>query len=541
MKSSRPRYRIVPGITRGAALATLILTGNAFAQEGEVDPFAAPEPTSDEAPSDESASEASSATEESPYGDSSSTASADEAEPSEEKTSGSLSLEARTQSGLVGGGSAPKSAVSSAPQETQEIYRSKSLWQGLWHDDNRFGIDGGMQLDVGYADYRQSIETAGPEVLHDFRGQFWVAPVMEHRFLKNNDGFLRVKAELVAWLRDEVGDYRVNVFDAFVQAGIENVFDFQVGRVTTWRIFDLGCASPPSGENPCPANGNGFDIFTLEDTGALKQGDTAAGEYYPFRYEVDYIWLRDAPARASLHFYPLKKFVPDEWNNLGIELTGQYGTQRRQNMDGARAAVVYDQKWFRLAGGAEYETQKNTKEEVNATDLSLCEQCTWQYRKGYGASVTLRPPYLAGALNHADGFTVNKGPRGEAGEEGRAEITTQGGYVELHTGHLLASTKAGPRPGIWADQRSENIRKITVGYGARRTEQLIGNGDFERHDSKAVYLKYNLGFNHSSIKFVGTYAQGTLLDNTRAISEEPRYIRRDGDLLAGRVRFSYYW
>jgi hypothetical protein len=314
-----------------------------------------------------------------------------------------------------------------------------------------------------------------------------------------------------------------------------------VGRVTTWRVFDLGCPSAPVGENHCPANGNGFDIFTLEDTGALKQGDTAAGEYYPFRYQVDYIWLRESPARASLHLYPLRKFVPEGWNSLGIELTGQYGTQRRQNSDGARAAVVYDQKWFRLAGGAEYETQKNTKEEVNGTDLSLCEQCTWQYRKGYGASATLRPPYVVAAFNHADGFTVNKGARGEAGEEGRAEITTQSGYVELHTGHLLASTKEDPRPGIWADQRSENIRKITVGYGARRTEQLIGNGDFERHDTKAVYLKYNFGFNYSSIKFVGTYAEGVWLDNTRAISEEPRYIRRDGDLLAGRVRFSYYW
>lgn len=542
MKSPHPRHRILPGITWGAILSTFLSTNGAFAQsDGEVDPFAAPDPSSDESSSDETAAEENPAADESPYGDSTTAADSDSAEPSEETNSGSLSFEARTESGLEADGSARKAAVSEVPEETKEIYRKEGLWQGLWNDHNRFGIDGGMQLDVGYADYRQSIETEGPEVLHDFRGQFWVAPVMEHRFLKNKDGFLRVKAELVAWLRDEVGEYQVNVFDAFVQAGVENIFDLQVGRVTTWRIFDLGCSSPPVGQNPCPANGNGFDIFTLEDTGALKTGDTAAGEYYPFRYQVDYIWLRDAPARASLHIYPLKKFVPEDWNNLGIELTGQYGTRGRQNLDGARAAVVYDQKWIRLAGGAEYETQKNTKEEVNATDLSLCEQCTWQYRKGYGASATLRPPYLVAAFNHADGFNVNKGARGDAGEEGRGEITTQSGYVELHTGHLLASTKEGPRPGILADQRSENIRKLTIGYGGRRTETLQGNGDFERHDTKALYIKYNLGFNYSSIKFVGTYANGTLLDNTRAISEEPRYLRRDGDLLAGRVRFSYFW
>ncbi len=539
MNSQRPHTRFVPHLGWGLALATLLVSTHAAAQD-EVDPFAAPEPSTDDSESaDPTAGD-------SPYEDASSSEPTDEPDTSEAdaasaSASGSANLGLMSESGLeaeASGSGAPDAATS---EESVAPFEEKRLWQGQWLDNNRFGIEGAMQMDVGYADYRQSIETSGPEVLHDFRGQFWVAPIMEHRFLKDESGFLRVKAELVAWLRDEVGEYRVNVFDAFVQAGIQDVFDLQVGRVTTWRIFDLGCPSAPVGVNHCPANGNGFDLFTLEDTGALKQGDTAAGEYYPFRYQVDYIWLREPPARASLHFYPLKKFVPEGWNDLGIELTGQYGTQRRQNSDGARAAVVYDQKWFRLAGGAEYETQKNTKEEVNATDLSLCEQCTWQYRKGYGGSVTLRPPFVVGALNHADGFTVNKGARGDAGEEGRAEITTQSGYIELHTGHLLASIKDGPRPGIWADQRSENIRKLTVGYGARRTEQLIGNGDFERHDSKAVYVKYNFGFNHSSIKFVGTYAEGVWLDNTRAISEEARYIRRDGDLLAGRVRFSYYW
>jgi hypothetical protein len=544
MKSTCSRSRIVPPVTWGAFLVTLLTAPGVLAQsEGEVDPFAAPTSPSDEAATAESTSDAAPSSEtDAPASETDSGSEAStEADAS---AAGSASLGLGTKTSIEAGGTsseAPPEATSAGAAGANAVYKPKGLWQGQWDDHNRFGIDGGMQLDVGYADYRQSIETEGPEVLHDFRGQFWVAPVMEHRFLKDKDGFLRVKAELVAWLRDEVGEYKVNVFDAFVQAGVDDIIDLQVGRVTTWRIFDLGCASAPSGVNHCPANGNGFDLFTLEDTGALKQGDTAAGEYYPFRYEVDYIWLRDVPARASLHLYPLKKFVPEDWNNLGIELTGQYGTRGRQNLDGARAAVVYDQKWIRLAGGAEYETQKNTKEEVSASDLSICEQCTWQYRKGYGASATLRPPYLVAAFNHADGFNVNKGARGDAGEEGRSEITTQSGYVELHTGHLLASAKDGPRPGIWADQRSENIRKITVGYGARRTEQLIGNGDFERHDSKALYVKYNFGFNHASIKFVGTYAEGVWLDNVRAISEEPRYLRRDGDLLAGRVRFSYYW
>lgn len=525
MKSSRPRSRIVPGITWGAVLLTLLSTNGAFAQsDDEVDPFA-PDSSGDESTPDETEPTEEAPADESSYADSDSNGT-DSDGTVESENSGSVQVEASTELNFRGDGMAPAAAVSEVPEEQKNIYRSQGLWQALRHDDNRFGIDGGLQMDLGYSDYRQSIETEGPEVLHDFRGQFWVAPVLEHRFLKNKDGFVRVSAELVAWLREEVNLYQVNLFDVYAQAGIEDVFDFQIGRLTTWRMVNVG---------------NGYDIFTLEDTGPVEVNDFAAGQFYPFRYEVDYVWLRDAPGRASLHFYPLKKFVPADWNNLGIELTGQYGTRGKQNLDGARATVIYDQKWVRVAGAAEYETQKNTKDQVSASDLTLCEQCTWQYRRGYGASVTVRPPYVVAAVNHSDGFTVNKGPRGEAGEEGRGEITTQSGFIELHTGHLLASAKDGPRPDLWADQRSENIRKLTVGFGGRRTEQLFGNNDFWRVDSRVAYIKYNFGFNESSIKFVGTYGEGTTLDNTRAISETPRYLRRDGDQLAGRIRFAYYW
>jgi hypothetical protein len=105
----------------------------------------------------------------------------------------------------------------------------------------------------------------------------------------------------------------------------------------------------------------------------------------------------------------------------------------------------------------------------------------------------------------------------------------------------LASTKDGPRPSPFADQRSEDIRKITLGYGQRRSEQLVGNGDFERHTQQALYLKYNLGFNQSYFKLVGTYAKGFELDNTRAITEEPEFLYHEADMLAARLRFAYFW
>jgi hypothetical protein len=401
----------------------------------------------------------------------------------------------------------------------------QTLWQGLRSDKNRFGIDGGFEMDVANADYRNTIETQGKEKFYDFRGQTWIAPVMEHRFGKNDEAFLRASVEFVAWLREEFNIYQVNVFDAYAQAGVNDIADIKVGRVTTWRIFQPG---------------NGFDIFTLEDTGALRSQPINGGDFFPFRYEVDMIWLRDTPGRAALHLYPLKKFVPAEWANLGIEITGEYGKINLNNVLGARLAMIYDHKWFRLAGGAETRKLARAQEVVDASG-AVCEECFLQQNKGFGGSVVARPPFVTAGLNYGDARYVNNGANGQQGAPGETDKVTQGGFIELHTGHLLASTKDEPRPDWTADQRSENIRKITVGYGRRRTETLIGNGDFMRHDQQAAYIKYNLGFNESFIKLVGSYSKGISLDNTRAISEEPAYIRIDGDMLSARMRFAYYW
>lgn len=401
----------------------------------------------------------------------------------------------------------------------------KTLWQGLRSDKNRFGFDGGLEIDVAYADYRNTIETQGKETFQDFRGQSWIAPVLEHRFGKNNQGFLRASTEIVGWFREQYNIYQINIFDAYVQAGADDIADLKVGRVTTWRIFQPG---------------NGFDIFTLEDTGALRSQPFDGGDFFPFRYEVDMIWLRDTPGRAALHLYPLKKLLPEEWNNLGIELTGEYGKAALNNILGARAAVIYDHKWIRLAGGAE--KRKFTRaSEVTDSDGVVCKECFLQNNKGYGGSVVIRPPYVTGGLNYGSISYVNKGANGSGEISGESDKSTQGGFVELHTGHLLASTKDAPRPTWTADQRSENIRKITIGYGQRRTETLIGNGDFLRHDQKAAYLKYNFGFNESFIKLVGSYSNGVSLDNTRAPTEEPVYIRIDGSMFSARLRFAYYW
>lgn len=397
------------------------------------------------------------------------------------------------------------------------------LFDGLRGDNNYLGWDGGFEMDLGYARYSFSQATFGAETFNDFRGQAWFGPVFEHRFGADNKYFIRGTAEVVAWLRDEPGAlYKVNVFDAYAMFGKKDVADLQVGRFNSWRMTTPG---------------NGFDIFTLEDTGAMVNGPIEGGSFAPYRYEVNHIWLRSTPGRVAIHAYPLKPFIDGPFNNLGVEILGEYGKQGLDNVFGVRGALVYDTPYAKIYGGGEYRTRMKATEIVSA-DLTVCEQCNWAWDNGYGGGAVIRPPYVEVGVNYGNTHGATRTSQGNLELSGIRERNTLGGFLELHSGHLLDSRTPLAERGVWADQRSANIRKVTIGAGVYRTESLLGNSDFAQHVQKAAYVKYNLGFNEAYLKLVISQADATFDDNT---GEPGVYITNTSKMVAGRLRFAYYF
>lgn len=457
----------------------------------------------------------------------------DEEPVEESEAEGSLSL------GASAGTSVGIDADEGAEKDIQDIEEDETIpatdnrgdlpyipFEGMMQDGNHyFGWDVGVEMDVGFADYRFSASSHEKETFHDARGQIWLAPVYEHRFGKRKDVFLRGSAEFVAWLREQESIYQVNVFDAYAQLGVDDVADLKIGRVTTWRVYQPG---------------SGFDIYTLEDTGCLVEPPIEGKNFCIDRYEVDHIWLRGTPYRGALHVYPLKKLLPDEWSNLGLEATVEYGKENNSNVLGARGAIVYDHKWLRLAGGAEHRWKERALRNTTP-EGETCDKCTESTQDGYGASAVLRPPFLEGGLNYAATEQKAFNLQGEEENADQRVRNTRGGYIELHTGHLLASTKKGPRPGVLADQRSENIRQLTFGYGQHRTEVMIGNGNFQIHTQRALYAKYNLGFNMAYLKLVGSASDAFHYNLISAAGAAEEYSLRESDMLAVRLRFAYFF
>lgn len=444
----------------------------------------------------------------------------------------SLEEESAGETKIEEGAEVPAVALATSPETPPEVLEKGTssrethggLFDGLRGDNNYLGWDGGFEMDFGYASYTFSAETSGDETFNDFRGQAWFGPVFEHRFGANKDLFIRGTAEVVAWLRDEPGSrYKVNVFDAYAMVGKRDVADFQFGRFNSWRLWQPG---------------NGFDIFTLEDVGSLLSPGIEGGDFGVDRYEVDSMWLRSTPGRVAMHIYPLKPFMDGPFNNLGIELLGEYGKQDLENVFGARAAVIYDTPYAKVFAGAETSKREKAEKTVSAGNV-VCENCNKRKSHGYGGGVVLRPPYVEAGINYGatDGERYNSQGTQESGDF-LLYRKTIGGFLEFHTGHLLDSRTPLELRGTWADQRSANIRKLTLGFGFFRSEQLLGNEDYGQHSQGAAYLKYNLGFNESYLKLVISKANAIDDDNTGNPGE---YITTEGDMLAGRLRFAYYF
>lgn len=416
----------------------------------------------------------------------------------------------------------------------------QSLWRGYLGDDNYFGFDGALVMDGGYADYRFSTTTFAPESFYDFRGFFVLAPTFEHRFGEKKDLFIGGRAEAVMWLRETPGLYQINVFDAFAQLGVKRLADLQVGRVTTWRVYQRG---------------SGFDIFTLEDTGAMIEGPIQSDGSAQFRanmYEVDNMFLRETPGRAVINAYPLKRLMGGgDYSNLGIQLAGEYGKTGLSNTIGFRGALIYDTPYVMLSGAFETRDRKlaQVRQSVQPDDsVAVCGECGHSYDTGYGGGVLLRPPFVTGGINFAKVNSVNMGANGAGEPAGRNDRQTMGMFVEVHTGDLLDGRPESkdyawsPDIGLGAAESErlpmENQRRITLGLGLNQTEVVVGNGDYEIHKQGAAYLKYNLGFNGAFLKFVISKSAGSSRQDT---GDGVTFLQQDSDMLAGRLRFGYFF
>jgi hypothetical protein len=346
---------------------------------------------------------------------------------------------------------------------------------------------GGSETDVGYAAFDPG-QNFLKEKFYDFRGRFVLGADLDYGFA--NNFYFHGRGQLVNWIRETLPQYQVNVDDAFIQVGQRQVWDFLIGRFMTWKVYRKGL---------------GFDIYTLEDTGALERAQVSqsitASPYGPHVYGVDNIWLRGTQGRAGLHLYPTS------WS--GLEVVGEYGRNLTQNSIGGRAAGKIEYGPASLALGLEL------KHAQPAIDNPACDTCGVNNLTGYGGGLVLdfRFVELGGNVGIAKNaiYGLTDGSR-DSSSSGKA--TSLGGYLELDPGLLLMN------------------RSLIIGAGLNQTDVEIDAGDKKKHVQGAAYIAYPLGFNDAMIKLVLSKADLTV--NPRNNVEE-----YNSHMVAARVRVAF--
>jgi hypothetical protein len=366
-------------------------------------------------------------------------------------------------------------------------------FEGLYSGKMKLGWDGSAEIDVGYARYDYSLESYTPERLYDFRGRFVMGPVLEYDFDANH--FFRFTGQAVAWVREEEQTYQVNADDVYAQIGRRKTWDVKLGRFETWVVYRKGL---------------GYDPYTLEDTGASREGPVFTKQYGADMYEVNAIYWREMPGKLAVHVYPL--------DILGFELVGLYGSGPTTNFIGGRLAADLNLKFLRIMGGAEYRKAEPTEEVSkleNGVDVP-CDKCSDKTLIGFGGGAvgSLGPVELG--LNVAKASLETYKTDGTALElPATYDVTSFGGYLELDPGKLLFE------------------RSLIVGVGMNRTENLYENQDFDRHDQGAAYIAFPLGFNDAMVKLVVSKAD-LLIEDVDPVTGV--VTARDSDMVAGRLR-----
>lgn len=355
-------------------------------------------------------------------------------------------------------GSGPDFAVDNFSEQKNGYVPHAGTATVDWH--------GGIELDTGYAKYTFDSPTYDPERVYDMRGRFVLGPTLTHEF--GGHYFIRARGEAVAWLRDAVGQYQVNVDDVWAQIGDKGLWDLKVGRFFSWRVYHKGL---------------GVDLYTLEDTGALSENDYEnPGAFGPHTYEVNNIYYRERPGRFAFHLYPT--------DFLGIEALGLYGRESLSSNTGGRGAVIAHWPFLRVSGAAEYRHSNPAIEALGDPDPNTgirpsCDKCgvTNTYGYGGGIELTLKPVEISlnAAQEHVTTYAVKDGSLDPRSSN---KTTTIGGYAEVDVGSLAMQ------------------RTLVVGGGWNRTEVNAQSTDYAQHIQMQGYAAYPLGFNDAMIKLV---------------------------------------
>jgi hypothetical protein len=355
---------------------------------------------------------------------------------------------------------------------------------------------GGLEVDLGYASYTFENIAFNPEDYYDYRGRFVFGPTVTHKF--GDNWFVRARGEAVGWVRED-RVYQINVDDAWGGVGQTGVWDVKAGRFQAWRVYHKG---------------PGFDLYTLEDTGPLKQNPYEGAAFGPHTYEVSYIYLRETPGHLAAHIYPT--------DFLGFEVIGAYGKEGTANTYGGRVAGVFHIPYLRVSAAGEMRHYRPAQEagSVDATGARVvCDDCGVLKKKGFGGGleVTIDPIEIGlnGAQGTTESFAIKDGTfdRGASGK-----ITSLGGYAQVDAGSLIFN------------------RSLILGFGANRTELLLESNDFEQTVQGAGYILYPLGFNAASVKLVVSNAKLTTEQDT---GDGVTFIQQNSAMTSGRVRLTF--
>ena len=361
------------------------------------------------------------------------------------------------------------------------------------------GLDwhGNLELDNGYVKYSWDQASFHPVTVFDSRGRFVLGPMFTQDL--GNDYYLRVTGQVVAWAREILNYYQINAEDVYVQVGQQGVWDFQAGRFLTWRVFRKGL---------------GFDLYTLEDTGARTGTNFSdQSQWFQHPYEVNTIFLRDPSigpvGRAAFHFYPTP------WS--GIEVVGTYGhLNSAQDVFGGRLAAGMKLEYFSLLAGAEYQAVSSDHQLYLSDGTTACDKCNTEKTYGAGGSVAVTP---VRPVEIAFSFAYSKDHNWDFSNalDTPKRTYSWGGYLQLDAGSLFMP------------------RSLFLGGAFFRTEfRSEGAVDnYQRHSQVAGYLAYPLGFNNAVVKLVFSYATG--YQQSASLGDI------NGDMYSLRLRFAYYY
>lgn len=372
---------------------------------------------------------------------------------------------------------------------------------------------GSLESDVGFARYNAEDESVSDGTFQDDRGRFVVGPMLH---VDIGSLFFEATGQFVAWIKNDVGNPLIAADDVWGKIGKLDNWDIQVGRFEAWHVYqkfsvrphDLG---PEFHSRGIGESAGAFDLFTLEDTGALRAFPVASQQFYVDIYEVSHILLREEAGSLAFHYFPLK--------NLGFEVHGKYGEQAQQNQLGVRAAAIWRPiRELQLSAAGEYRTQRRgdpprTPDAANPGQYVECSDCGRVDRRGIGGGAVVFLGPIEAAINAAtsieDGYNdVTGKPVGERSPE----VTSIGGYAQVTLG------------------------ETSIGGAVNHTQSLDRSDNFQTHLQTAGYIFQPLS-DDLSIKLVVTYATG---------EDDPFNTRNEREplsnsFLGARIRLKYFF